>query len=148
MKTHDLGMFAALILTLMFAGHVKAGDKEAGHSHEGSIGTSSIERPAHPERPTLIFYKLPHCGICTRIDSWLVKLDKEHADTANYVRKNSTDSAIHPEMNSRGIHHHGVVIMDPGTNVLWAAQAHGLEESVLVSAFRSHVLASSESSSE
>jgi hypothetical protein len=38
--------------------------------------------------------------------------------------------------------------MDPSSNILWAAQAHGLQEAELASAFDTHILTSKPSSSE
>lgn len=119
-------------------GTAKENKDGPGH-HAGSIGESPIERTFNAEWPTVVFYKLPNCGICVQIDRWLVKLDADHPESANYIRKNSTDETLHPEMNARGIQHHGVVFLDTKTNVMWAAQAHGLRQGVLEAAFAEHV---------
>ena len=132
-----------LLVVLLFFGlcipHAIASES-GGHGHTGSIGESSIEREIDPERPTVLFYKLPRCGICTQIDHWLIKLDEQHPNVANYVRKNSTDTSIHLEMNERGIQHHGVVFLDLETNAMWAAQAHGLHQQTLTDAFNQHIV--------
>ena len=134
--------FPALLLSfsLLSVPAIAANAKEGHGHHTGSIGTSPIERDLKSELPTVVFYKLPHCGICTMIDQWLVELDENHPQIANYVRKNSTQKAVQPEMNGRGIEHHGVVFLDTASNTLWSAQAHGLKERELKEAFAEHLV--------
>lgn len=145
MRKRKLGYLAVLISFSLFTADGVAGENKSSHGHAGSIGESPIEREIKPELPTVVFYKLPRCGICAQIDKWLVKLDKDNSAVANYVRKNSTDKTIHPEMNARGIQHHGVAFLDAASNTMWAAQAHGLREDVLNAAFADHVASGSQS---
>ena len=127
-------------MTAMISGVGRAGEKPGGGGHAGSIGKLTIERKVAPRLPTVVFYVLPRCGICRQIDRWLIQFDRENPRVANYVRKNSTDKTHHPEMQTRGIHHHGLVFLGLETNILWAAQAHGLRKEKLTQAFTQHVV--------
>lgn len=140
MQNDKLACFAVLTSVGLFAAGGMA-DQNAGRGgHTGSIGKLPIERDINPELPTVVFYVLPRCGICANIDRWLVKLDKDNPGVANYVRKNSTDKTIHPEMNARRVKHHGLVFLDTKTNVTWTAQAHGLRKEVFTAAFSKHLV--------
>ena len=99
MHKRKLGYLALLIsLGLFTTGGVASESKTSLGHHTGSIGESPIERGNVPDLPTVVFYKLPRCGICVQIDKWLVKLDTDNPGVANYIRKISTDETIHPEM--------------------------------------------------
>ena len=139
MQKYNVLYPALLLSAALFALPATGGENKSSGGHTGSIGKLPIERDIDPDLPTLVFYVLPRCGICIQIDKWLVQLDQDNPAAANYVRKNSTDAAIQPEMNARGIKHHGLVFLDPSTNITWAAQAHGLRKEVLTAAFGKHL---------
>ena len=152
----------ALVLGLspVYAGCGVCGENESDHSHapdqaeavkgssakgsatkapEGNTTKSATERKIDPNLPTVVFYKLPVCGVCAQVDKWLAKLDKQNKGAANFVRKDATDKKNSAELKARGIKHHGVAILYPTTNVLWAAEGHGLQQKTLKKAFTKHV---------
>ncbi len=72
---------------------------------------------------TVIFYEIPGCPICKRINGWLDTLKENHPNKARFERKPSTDPANHPEMAARGVEHHGVAILSPEGQVMSSTAA-------------------------
>ena len=93
-----------------------------------------------PSLPTVVLYRLPVCGVCDQVDSWLVTLDKKNKNTANLVRKDATEKKFKMELKKNGIGHHGVAILDTKANLLWSAEGHGLKQELLQKAFTKYVI--------
>ena len=106
----------------------------------GSGTKESGERKLDPSLPTVLLYRLPVCGVCDQVDSWLVTLDKKNKDTANFVRKDATDKKFKMELKNNGIGHHGVAILDTKAKLLWSAEGHGLKQEALHKAFTKYVI--------
>ncbi len=92
-----------------------------------------------PAVPTVVFYEIPGCPICKKINGWLDTLDKEHPKKAQIIRKPSSE-ALHAEMAARGIDHHGVVILTPAGEVSWRHNAHTLTEEALRQGFNQFIV--------
>ena len=93
--------------------------------------TTTSDKPA---KPTLVFYEIPPCPICKKINGWLDTLNKEYPNKAEIIRIPSSE-ALHVEMVSRGIDHHGVVILATDGKVSWSHNAHDLTEEALRQGF-------------
>jgi len=130
------------IITLLLSGTAVFGQQGHGHHHGPITSDPKWEKESNPEKPTLIFYKLPRCGICARIDNWLTPLHSQDKEAANFVLKNSTLPESQPEMKTHGIQHHGIVILDKAGKKLWTANAHSLRHNVLAEAYAKHIPAS------
>jgi hypothetical protein len=141
-----------------YAGCGSCGAEEPEHTHDheheqssttkgsatkattGSSAKGPAERKFDPTLPTVVFYKLPVCGVCDQVDKWIVTLDKKNKGAANFIRKDATDKKYKMELKKNGIGHHGVAILDTKANLLWSAEGHGLKNETLNKAFTKHVI--------
>ena len=128
-SVHGIVVAATFVLALAASGAepAKAPKTTSGNQQPGTA---------------LVFYEIPGCPICKKINGWLDTLDKEHPNKAQIIRKPSSE-ALHEEMVARGIDHHGVVILTPAGEVSWRNDAHTLTEQALRQGFTKFVLEAS-----
>ena len=134
----------AIVVALFSVVSVFGQEGSHGHHHGEIQSSAKWEKEQTPDNPTLIFYKLPRCGICVQIDNWLTPLHDQDKTAANFILKTSTLPENQPAMEGYGIEHHGIVILGKDDEILWTAQAHGLRHDVLAEAYAKYILTGEE----
>ena len=96
---------------------------------------ASASEPAFT--PIVVFYDIPRCSTCKKINGWLETLAKEHFGKARFIHNPTCEVLFEPGVQDPV--HPGVVILTPTGEINWRNEAHTLTEEALQQAFHQPV---------
>lgn len=148
MKASPTSLIALIVMFGLCLGSLESSEdrqQPEGSSTKVNTGVRPPKsEPAAQKKDTapnpVVFYEIPGCPICKAINGILDSENRRHDGRIRIVRKPATDPVNHDEMHTRGVDHHGVVILDSSKKTLWSANAHKMKSSELKKALQSFVI--------